>query len=54
MLRGGQDHVPVGNLPGVMLTRTSDANSAGSLDAMGQNISLESGTKLMLNLSAGA
>jgi len=54
MLRGPQDHVPVGNLPGVMLTGTSDANSAGSLDAMGQNISLESGTKLTLNLSAGA
>jgi len=30
------------------------ANSAGSLDAAGQNISLESGTKLTLNLSAGA
>lgn len=53
-LTGGQDHVPVGNLPGVMLTGTSDANSAGSLDALGQNISLASGTKLTLNLSAGA
>ena len=53
-LTGGQDHVPVGNLPGVMLTGTSDANSAGSLDALGQNISLASGTKLTLNLSTGA
>jgi hypothetical protein len=53
-LQGGQDHVPVGNLPGVMLSAASDANSAGSLDAAGQNISLESGTKLTLNLSAGA
>lgn len=51
-LTGGQEHVPVGNLPGVILTGTSDANSAGSLDALGQNISLESGTKLTLNLSA--
>jgi hypothetical protein len=30
-------------MPGVMLTGTRDANSAGSLDALGQNISLESG-----------
>ena len=53
-ITSGQDHVPVGNLPGVMLTGTSDANSAGSLDAAGQNISLRSGTKLTLSLSAGA
>jgi hypothetical protein len=53
-LEGGQNQVPVGNLPGVVLSAASDTNSAGSLDAAGQTISLESGTKLTLNLSSGA
>jgi hypothetical protein len=53
VLSQGQDHVPVGNLPGVMLSASNNPNSAGSLDAMNQNIDLQSGTKLTLNLVAG-
>jgi hypothetical protein len=53
ILKSAQDRVAVGNKPGVMLTGTSGANSAGSFDAAGENINLDSGTKLTLSLSAG-
>jgi hypothetical protein len=52
VLTQGQDHVPVGNLPGVMLSASNNPSSAGSLDAKNQNIDLQSGTKLTLNLMA--
>jgi hypothetical protein len=53
VLTQGQDHVPVGNLPGVMLSASNNPSSAGSLGAKNQNIDLQSGTKLTLNLMAG-
>jgi hypothetical protein len=54
VLKSTQDRVPVGNMPGVMLTGPGNsAGSAGSLDASGDNISLGSGTKLMLSVAPG-
>lgn len=50
---GSLDHVPVANLPGVMLSSSADTSSSGSLDAKGRNIDLESGTRMTLNVSAG-
>lgn len=50
--KGPQDRVPVANLPGVVLTSSDGVSSAGSLDAENKNISLESGTKMTLNLIA--
>jgi hypothetical protein len=50
VLKSTQDRVPVGNMPGVML---SAAAGSGSLDATGENISLDSGTKLTLSVAAG-
>lgn len=47
------DHVPVANIPGVTLSSSTSAESSGSLDATGKNISLENGTKMTLNVSAG-
>jgi hypothetical protein len=52
VLKSAQDRVPVGNMPGVMLSAASSQGSAGSLDAAGENISLDSGTKLTLNMAA--
>jgi hypothetical protein len=52
--RGPNDRVPVANMPGVVLTSADGASSAGSLDATNQNIALDSGTKMTLNVSAGA
>ena len=49
--KGPQDRVPVANLPGVVLTSSDGMNSSGSLDS-NKNISLESGTKMTLNLMA--
>lgn len=46
------DHVAVANLPGVTFSSAAGANSAGSLDATGRNINLESGTQLTLSVSA--
>jgi hypothetical protein len=52
VLKSTQDRVPVGNMPGVMLTGPGNtAGSAGSLDASGDNISLGSGTKLILSVA---
>jgi hypothetical protein len=54
VLKSTEDRVPVGNMPGVMLTGPGNtAGSAGSLDASGDNISLGSGTKLILSVAAG-
>jgi hypothetical protein len=54
VLKSTQDRVPVGNMPGVMLTGPGNtAGSAGSLDASGDNISLGSGTKLILSVAPG-
>jgi len=47
------DHAPVANLPGVTLSSASSASTTGSLDAANRNISLESGTKLTLNVVSG-
>jgi hypothetical protein len=49
--KGPQDRVPVANLPGVVLTSSDGVSSSGSLDS-NKNISLESGTKMTLNLLA--
>jgi hypothetical protein len=52
VLKSTQDRVAVGNMPGVMLTGPGNsAGSAGSLDASGDNISLGSGTKLILSVA---
>lgn len=50
MLKSAQDRVAVGNMPKVMLSAPTTPDSAGVLDAAGQNISLDSGTKLTLNV----
>ena len=54
VLKSAQDHVPVGNMPGVMLSAASGPGSAGSLDASGDNIDLDSGTKLTLDMAASS
>jgi hypothetical protein len=53
VLKSAQDRVPVGNMPGVILSAASAPGSAGALDASGDNINLDSGTKLTLNMAAG-
>jgi hypothetical protein len=50
-LKNASDHVPVGNLPNVVLSAPTTPESAGVLDAQNQDISLEAGTKLIVNLS---
>ena|GEM_PF-1780930 len=50
MLKNSQDRVAVGNKPNVMLSAPTTPESAGVLDAAGENISLDSGTKLTLNV----
>jgi hypothetical protein len=52
MLKSASDHVPVGNMPNVVLSAATTPDSAGVLDAQNQNISLESGTKLTVNVSS--
>lgn len=53
VLKSAQDHVPVGNMPGVTLSgAASSPGSAGELEAAGDNISLDSGTKLTLTVAA--
>ncbi len=49
VLKSAQDRVPVGNMPGVVLSAAG--GSSGTLDAAGENISLDSGTKLTLNVA---
>jgi hypothetical protein len=50
VLKSEQDRVPVGNMPGVTLSGASPG-AAGSLDAAGDNISLDSGTKMTLSVA---
>lgn len=50
MLKGAGDQVPVGNKPSIMLSAPNTPESSGILEAKGQNVSLESGTKLTLNV----
>jgi hypothetical protein len=51
MLKNANDHVPVGNLPNVVLSAPNTPQSAGVLDGVGNNISLQSGTKLTVNVA---
>jgi len=51
VLRSARDKVPVGNMPNVMLSAPTTADSAAVLDAENQNISLQSGTTLTVNVS---
>jgi hypothetical protein len=51
MLKNATDRVAVGNKPKVMLSAPSTPESAGVLDAQGENISLESGTKFTANVA---
>jgi hypothetical protein len=53
VLKSAQDRVPVGNMPGVILSGPAAPGSAGTLDAAGDNISLGSGTKLTLSVAPG-
>jgi hypothetical protein len=50
MLKSARDRVAVGNRPNIMLSAPTTPDSAGVLDGSGDNISLESGTKLTLNV----
>jgi hypothetical protein len=50
-LKSSEDQVAVGNLPGVMLTGANKPDSSGTLIASGKNISLDSGTKMILYLA---
>jgi hypothetical protein len=51
VLKSTQDRVPVGNMPGVILSAAP--GTAGTLDAAKDNINLDSGTKLMLSVAHG-
>ena len=50
MLKNAEDRVAVGNKPKVMLRAPTTPDSAGILEAEGENVALESGTKLTLNV----
>jgi hypothetical protein len=52
MLKNTNDRVPVGNLPNVVLSAPNTPQSAGVLDGVGGNISLQSGTKFTVNVAA--
>jgi len=52
VLKNAQDRVPVGNMPGVILS--ASPGTAGTLDSDKDNISLASGTKLTLSVAPGA
>jgi len=47
-------HYPVGNMPGVILSSQATASVSGVLDASGQNIRIDSGTRMTLNASLAA
>jgi hypothetical protein len=51
MLKNSEDRVAVGNKPEVMLSAPTTPESAGILDAQGENISLDSGTKFTVNVA---
>jgi len=50
VLKGAGDQVPVGNKPRIMLSAPTTPDSSGILQANGENVLLESGTKLTLNV----
>jgi hypothetical protein len=50
MLRDAGDQVPVGNKPTIILSAPTTPDSSAILQAKGENVSLESGTKLTLNV----
>jgi hypothetical protein len=52
MLKSATDRVPVGNKPKVMLSAPNTPDSASVLDAQGDNISLDSGTKMTVNIAS--
>lgn len=52
MLKSAEDRVAVGNKPKVMLSAPTTPESAGVLDAQGENISLDSGTKFTANVAS--
>ncbi|RZU42863.1 hypothetical protein [Edaphobacter modestus] len=52
MLKSSQDRVAVGNKPKVMLSAPTTPESASVLDAQGEDISLESGTKFTVNVAS--
>jgi hypothetical protein len=52
VLKSTQDRVPVGNMPGVILSAAP--GTAGTLDATNDNINLDSGTKLILSVAHGS
>jgi hypothetical protein len=52
MLKSPTDRVPVGNKPKVMLSAPTTPDSASVLDAQGDNISLDSGTKMTVNIAS--
>jgi hypothetical protein len=52
VLKTPQDRVPVGNMPGVILSATP--GSTGTFDSDKDNIALGSGTKLILNVAPGS
>ncbi|HEU4637098.1 MAG TPA: hypothetical protein VFS41_13020 [Edaphobacter sp.] len=52
MLKSATDRVPVGNKPKVMLSAPTTPDSASVLDAQGDNISLDSGTKMTVNIAS--
>ncbi|HMG02416.1 MAG TPA: hypothetical protein VK596_04735 [Edaphobacter sp.] len=52
MLKSAQDRVAVGNKPKVMLSAPTTPESAGILDAQGENISLDSGTQFTANVAS--
>jgi len=52
VLKSATDRVPVGNKPKVMLSAPTTPDSASVLDAQGDNISLDSGTRLTVNIAS--
>jgi hypothetical protein len=52
ILKSAEDRVAVGNKPKVMLSAPATPESAGILDAQGENISLDSGTKFTVNVAS--
>jgi hypothetical protein len=47
-------HYPVGNMPGVVLSSQATASVSGAVDANGQNIRLDTGTKMTVNAAVVA
>jgi hypothetical protein len=52
-LKSADDRVPVGNMPGVVLTGANSPDSSAMLEASGKDISLASGTKMIVLLAMG-